>query len=174
MRAQTAAGLAQAMARAWGMRHRLPNPWRVARYLVSGGGSLALDVALQWLFLSLLHWPVWLASATSYELALLAHFFVVHLWVFGHRGHSWRRLVEFHATALTAEAITLGVTNALVYGPTTSFFATGAGPYAAKVLGTGAAFVWTFGSTFFWIWHPRRAERQRQPDSSAFTTRARA
>jgi len=134
----------------------VPNLWRIARYLASGSGSLAADVALQWVFLRVLGWPVWLASTASYELALLLHFFVVHWWVFGHRGHSWRRLIEFHATALTAEVITLGVTNALVYGPTAPYFATGVGPYAAKVAGTGAAFAWTFGSSFFWIWRPSR------------------
>jgi putative flippase GtrA len=133
--------------------------WRITRYLVSGGGSLGLDIALQWVFLGLLGWPVWLGSAASYEAALLAHFLAVHWWVFGHREHSWRRLIEFHATALTAEVITLGVTNALVYGPSAPYFATGVGPYAAKVIGTGAAFLWTFGSSFFWIWRPGRGLR---------------
>jgi putative flippase GtrA len=80
----------------------------------------------------------------------------VHWWVFGLREHSWRRLIEFHATALTAEVVTLVVTNALVYGPTAEYFATGIGPYAAKIIGTGAAFAWTFGSSFFWIWRPSR------------------
>jgi putative flippase GtrA len=137
----------------------MPNIWRLARYLTSGSASLALDVALQWVFLALLAWPVWLASGASYEIALLAHFAGVHWWVFGHRQHSWRRLIEFHATALTAEVITLAVTNGLVYGPTSATFATGIGPYAAKIAGTGAAFAWTFGSSFFWIWRPGRGSQ---------------
>ena len=139
------------------------NFWRIARYLLSGGGSLCLDVALQWVFLALLGWPVWLASSASYEVGLAGHFMAVHWWVFGHRAHSWRRFVEFHATALTAELTTLAVTNALVYGPTAPSFATGAGPYAAKVIGTGAAFALVFLSSFLWIWRPGRGTAATVP-----------
>jgi putative flippase GtrA len=129
----------------------------VARFVVAGGGSLLLDLCLQWLLLQAVGLPVWLGSALSYEGALLAHFVVNNRWVFGQRRHSWRRLAEFQATALTASAITLGATNLLVYGPTAPYFARGAGPYAAKVAGTGLAFCWTFASSFFWIWRPHRA-----------------
>lgn len=137
--------------------------WRVLRYLVAGGGSLALDLLLQWIFVALAALPVWLGSTASYEIGLLAHFLVVHHWVFRERRNSWRRLVEFHAAALTAEVITLVVTNALVYGPTRPSFATGLGPTLAKIAGTGAAFVWTFSSSFFWIWRPRPAAATAPP-----------
>jgi putative flippase GtrA len=124
--------------------------------VVAGGGSLLLDLGLQGVFVQAAGLPVWLGSALSYELALLAHFFVNNRWVFGRRRHSWRRLVEFQGAALTASAITLGVTNALVYGPTAAYFGAGAGPYAAKLAGTALAFCWTFTSSFYWIWRPGR------------------
>lgn len=130
--------------------------WRVTRYLIAGSASLVFDLGLQWVFLSLVGLPVWLASAASYEIALLVHFFVNHRWVFGQRRPSVRRLVEFHAAALTGQVITLGVTNLLVSGPTAPHFDSGAGPYAAKIIGTGAAFSWNFASSFFWIWRPHR------------------
>ncbi len=129
---------------------------RVVRYLLSGTGSLGLDLALQWVFLALLGWPVWLGTIASYEVGLVGHFVAVHWWVFGHRAHSWRRFFEFHGAALAAEVTTLAVTNALVYGPSAPYFATGIGPYAAKVIGTGAAFLLVFLSSFFWIWRPGR------------------
>ena len=72
---------------------------------------------------------------------------------------------EFSAAQLKTiqEVITLVVTNALVYGPTRPSFATGLGPTLAKIAGTGAAFVWTFSSSFFWIWRPRPAAATAPP-----------
>jgi putative flippase GtrA len=128
---------------------------RITRFFVAGGGSLALDLTLQWVLIQLAGLPVWFASGLSYEGALLAHFLVNDRWVFGHRQRRRRRLGQFQLTALAATAITYGVTNALVYGPAAPYFASGAGPYLAKVAGTGLAVVWTFTSSFFWIWRPR-------------------
>jgi len=126
--------------------------WRVVRFVAAGGGSLVVDLALQWVFLSVVGMPIWLGSALSYEVALLGHFVVANRWVFGQAGHSWQRLGQFQVTALAASTITLGVTWALVYGPTGWFFAGGAGPFLAKIAGTVVAFGWTFTSSFFWIW----------------------
>jgi putative flippase GtrA len=133
------------------------SPPRVLRYFLVGGGSLVLDLAIQAVLLQVFGLAVWIASGLSYELALLTHFLVNDRWVFGQRRLSLRRLVKFQLAALTATAITYGVTNLLVYGPTASSFAAGAGPYLAKVAGTALAAVWTFVSSFFWIWRPRTA-----------------
>ncbi len=137
------------------MWRRMLSVARVARYVCAGGGSLALDLALQALAIQVFGLPVWLASGLSYELALLVHFFVNDRWVFGQRHRSWRRLAEFQLAALTAMGITYSVTNLLVYSPTLPSFAAGAGPYLAKIIGTGMAAVWTFVSSFFWIWRAR-------------------
>jgi putative flippase GtrA len=128
---------------------------RIARYVLAGGGSLALDLALQWMLLGVAGLPVWLGSALSYELALLAHFVVVNGWVFGQRDFRVRRLIEFQGAALTAQVVTLGITYLLVYGPASPWFATGFGPYLAKIAGTATAFIWTFLASFLWIWRPR-------------------
>jgi putative flippase GtrA len=137
--------------------------WRVVRFGVAGAGSLGLDLLFQWLLLRVAGMPFWLGSGLSYELGLLGHFALMHYWVFarqqgrqqqaGRRAMA-RRLGQFQLMALTAMAITWAVSNGLVYGPTAGFFQEGAGPYAAKVLGTGAAMCWTFVSSFFWIWRP--------------------
>ncbi len=143
--------------------------WRVARYLAAGGSSFLLDEVLQWLLVVVGGIAVSVAATISYELALLAHFFATHRWVFGHRRTSWRRLVEFHSAALTAYAITVATTWLLSDGPLGPRFIALFGSYAlsglaAKAIGTLLAFTWTFGSSFFWIWHPHRDER---PPASA-------
>ena len=126
------------------------------RFFLAGGGSLALDLLLQAFFLQVVGLPVWIAAALSYELALLVHFLVNDRWVFGQRRRSLRRLLEFQVAALTATAITNVVTNLLVYGPASDVFGTGVGPYLAKIAGTALATAWTFTSSFFWIWRPRK------------------
>jgi putative flippase GtrA len=150
----------------------MPSISRVLRFFLAGGGSLSLDLLLQGVFLQLVGLPVWLASGLSYELAMLAHFGVNDRWVFGRRddgrGGVLRRLVAFQLAGLTAMGVTYGVTNLLVYGPTAPFFVEGAGPYVAKALGTALATVWTFCSSFFWIW------RDRTPDPPDQTSASRA
>jgi putative flippase GtrA len=142
------------------MRPRLVIPlgavW-VSKYLAAGAGSLLLNLALQGAFLRLLGLPLWLATAASYELALLGHFAANDRWVFARSRRGWSRLLAFHAAALPAEAITLAVTWALLFGPSGSIFAHGLGPYAAKTLGTAAAAGWTCACCVLWIWQPRRA-----------------
>jgi len=134
--------------------------WRVVRFGAAGGASLVTDLALQRLFRTGLGIPVWLAPALSYELGLLAHFCLLTWWVFRQR-FTLARLGQFHATALVAAAITLGVTYALVAqrlvpyfidteGPLRSY-----GPELAKLIGTGTAMGWTFASSFLWIWREK-------------------
>lgn len=128
----------------------------ISKYLAAGVGSLLLNLVLQAIFLRLLGLPLWLATAASYELALLGHFAANDRWVFARSRRGWHRLLAFHAAALPAEAITLSVTWALLYGPAGAIFASGPGPYLAKTLGTAVAAGWTFACCTFWIWQPRR------------------
>jgi putative flippase GtrA len=136
--------------------------WRVVRFGVAGGASLVVDVALQRGLREGLGLPIWVAPAISYELGLLAHFFLLTWWVF-RQEVTWGRLVKFHVTAAGAAAITLGVTYGLLTQPLVPYFAdvTGPlgsyGPEAAKLLGTATAMGWTFLSSFFWVWRPARA-----------------
>jgi putative flippase GtrA len=137
---------------------------RVTRFVAAGGGSLALDLLFQWVLLQAARLPFWLGSALSYELGLLGHFCLMNYWVFARRDSAgqagwafWRRLGQFQLMALTAMAITWVVSNTLVYGPASGLFQDGVGPFVAKIMGTGAAFCWTFVSSFFWIWRPEKA-----------------
>jgi putative flippase GtrA len=145
----------------------LPDLSRVLRFFLAGGGSLALDLLLQAFFLQVVGLPVWIAAALSYELALLVHFLINDRWVFGQRRRSLRRLLEFQVAALTATAITNMVTNLLVYGPASETFGTGFGPYLAKIAGTALATAWTFTSSFFWIWRPRKTPPGAAPAEGA-------
>ena len=136
--------------------------WRVVRFGVAGGASLVVDVALQRLLRAGLGLPVWLAPAISYELGLLAHFFMLTWFVF-RQEISWARLAKFHVTALTAALITLGVTYGLLTQTLVPYFADPQGPLgsygpeAAKLVGTATAMGWTFVSSFFWIWRSPKA-----------------
>jgi putative flippase GtrA len=134
--------------------------------------SLLVDVALQRVFRSGLGMPVWLAPALSYELGLLAHFAMLTAWVFQQR-FTVARLGQFHVTALTAAAITLGITYALLTQPVVPYFVDAGGPFGsygpevAKLVGTGTAMGWTFFSSFFWIWKPeKRAAEKTAGDGS--------
>ena len=135
--------------------------WRVVRFGVAGGVSLLLDLAIQRLLRTGLGLPVSVAPALSYELGLLVHFLLLTWWVF-RQEVTWGRLAKFHLTALTAAAITLGVTYGLLSQPLAPYFADPAGPFgsygpeAAKLVGTAAAIGWTFVSSFFWVWRPAK------------------
>lgn len=134
-------------------------PWRIARYVAAGGSSLLLQLAVQWLFIAWLAMSARAAIVLAYEIGLLAHFFVINQWVFGHGRATLRRLLAFHVAALTAEAITFAVAFLVLWPPVTSLFGPAFlpyAPYAATIAGTGAAFCWTFASCFFWIWRPRQ------------------
>ena len=146
--------------------------WRLVRYFAAGTGSFLVDAAFQWLFVAGLGLPVLIGGSASYEIGLLAHFLMVNHWVFGHRRRSLRRLVEFHVAAATAFLITISVTWLLSEGPLGRYLVAvlgdlAAGGVAAKAIGTAAAMLWTFASSFFWIWHPRRGAAPRPPGSLA-------
>lgn len=136
--------------------------WRVVRFGLAGGLSLLVDVVLQRVFRAGLGLPIWLAPAVSYELGLLAHFGLLTWWVFQQR-FTLVRLGQFHVTALTAAAITLGITYTLLTQPVVPYFVDTQGPFGsygpevAKLIGTGTAMSWTFVSSFFWIWRTRPA-----------------
>lgn len=135
----------------------LASLWRVLRYMAAGISSLALDLVLQLALRVVIGIPVELSIVLSYELALLAHFFITNRWVFGQQHYSLRRLVQFHIASLAAFGITSAVTAILIKGPPSAFFSTGLGPEVAKIIGTGAAFGWSFATSFYWIWRPRLA-----------------
>ena len=131
------------------------------RFGVAGGGSLLVDLVLQRVLRAWLGVPVSVAPALSYELGLLAHFFLLTVWVF-RQVATWGRLAKFHLTAAGAAAITLGVTYGLLTQPVAPYFADPQGPFgsygpeAAKLVGTALAMGWTVVSSFFWVWRPAK------------------
>src|SRR4051812_41545298 len=139
------------------IRPLVPSPGllRLVRWGLAGGGSLALQLALQSVLIQALALPAQLGIVVAYELALVAHFFVNDRWVFapqhcrslpsrgvaggprqrGRRGQL-RRLGEFHASALTAEAVTLAVAFLLLSGPAPALLGPALTPLAATIAGT--------------------------------------
>src|SRR6476660_7406068 len=103
--------------RGWAALVAHPLLRQVCRWALSGGGSLLLQLALQGVLITALAVPARLGIVLAYEVALVAHYYVNDRWVFGQRHPSWRRLVAFHASALTAEAVTLAVALAVLSGP---------------------------------------------------------
>ncbi len=67
----------------------------------------------------------------------------------------WRRLAEFHTSALVAEALTIGVAFLLLSGPVAALLGPALAPFAATIAGTLAATAVTFSASFFWIWRPQ-------------------
>lgn len=130
---------------------------RVLRWAAAGGGSLALQLLIQGALISGAGWPDRISITLAYELALVAHFFVNHRWVFAGGGSVWRKLAEYHVASLSAEALTLAAAFVVLSSPLATLLGPAAAPYAATVLGTAVAMAVTFTSNFFWIWRPQPA-----------------
>jgi putative flippase GtrA len=127
---------------------------RVLRWVLAGGGSLALQLVIQGVLVDWLAVPARAGIVLAYELALLAHFAVNDRWVFGaHQGRGvWCRLLAFHAAALGAEAVTLAVAFLLLGGSAVALLGPTLAPYLATVAGVIAATAVTFSASFLWIW----------------------
>jgi putative flippase GtrA len=130
---------------------------RLIRWAAAGGGSLLLQLVFQGALISAAQLPDRLAIVLSYELALLAHFFMNHWWVFGERGRIARKLAEYHVASLTAELVTFAAAFLVLESPLARTLGPTLAPYAATILGTGAAMVVTYTSNFMWIWRPQPA-----------------
>ena len=130
---------------------------RLIRWGLAGGGSLLLQLVIQAALVTVLGFPAHPGIVLAYELALVAHFLVNDRWVFGQARPSWRRLVEFHGSALAAEAVTLAVAFVVLSGPAVTLLGPTVAPFAATIAGTAAATALTFSASFFWIWRPRPA-----------------
>jgi putative flippase GtrA len=131
---------------------------RVCRWALAGGGSLALQLAIQGLLIGALAMPARAGIVLAYELALVLHFLINDRWVFSQKeGSAWRRLAAFHASALIAEGLTLVVAFAVLSTPLAALLGPALAPCAATIAGTGAAAAITFSASFFWIWRPARA-----------------
>ncbi|MBU6289939.1 MAG: GtrA family protein [Chloroflexi bacterium] len=145
-----------------------------ARYLAAGVGSLVGDLAFQGALISGAGLSPTVAIPVSYELSLIAHFFLNDRWVFARGSYgpvrprpAWQRLLAFQLSALVPQVVTIGIALFLVDGPWAAQFADWWGSYVAKVLGTGAGFLWNFAVNFLVIWRPAPAgERQDIPAST--------
>lgn len=134
------------------------------RYVAAGLGSMVGDLAIQGALISGLGLTPTIAIPVSYELSLIAHFFLNDRWVFARGSYgpvesrpAWQRLAAFQLSALVPQLVTIGIALFLVDGPWAAQFADWWGSYVAKVLGTAAGFLWNFAVNFLVIWRPAPA-----------------
>ena len=135
-----------------------------AKYIAAGLGSLVGDLAFQGALISGAGLSPTVAIPVSYELSLIAHFFLNDRWVFARGSYgpvrprpAWQRLLAFQLSALVPQVVTIGIALFLVDGPWAAQFADWWGSYVAKVLGTAAGFLWNFAVNFLVIWRPAPA-----------------
>jgi putative flippase GtrA len=132
-----------------------------ARYVAAGFGSLVGDLAIQAALINGLGLTPTIAIPVSYELSLIAHFFLNDRWVFARGSYgpvrprpAWQRFTTFQLSALVPQVVTIGIALFLVDGPLATQFADWWGSYVAKAVGTAAGFFWHFAVNFFVIWRP--------------------
>ena len=118
---------------------------RVACWVLIGLTASLVELALLRLLYEILQWPLPLATATAAEALIVAKFLVADRWVFGHPSPTVERLIRYHGASAGAFVVYWLVVNGL--GVLVGL------PYvAAFLLGTAAAFAWSFMSNFLWVW----------------------
>jgi putative flippase GtrA len=117
---------------------------RLVSWVVLGVGAAVAELGLLKLLVDGLLWPLPVATAVAAEALILVKFFIADRWVFGHSRPTWRRLVQYHAACAGALVVYWVVINGLAL--------LGISYEVGFVLGTGASFVWSLLTNFFWVW----------------------
>ncbi len=137
---------------------------QVAGWLVLGVAAMVAEIALLGLLYQGLGIPLWLASALAAETLILVRFVVADRWVFGYAHPAWSRCGRYHGAAAGAFVVSWVVLN----GSAAALDASGVirqlqvglldessvRYVVPALLGTGAAFVWSFLTNFLWVWRP--------------------
>lgn len=110
-------------------------PEKLARYVFTGGLAAVVDLG-GFLLLARFGWPLAIAAASSFLVAMLFHYVAASRIVFA-RELSWGRLFAFALASLVGLAVNTGVTSAAAY-----LF--DLPPALAKLLGIGVAFAVNF------------------------------
>jgi putative flippase GtrA len=110
-------------------------PEKLARYVCTGGLAAIVDLG-GFVLLARFGWPLVVAAAASFLVAMLFHYVAASRIVFAH-ALSWSRFTSFALASLLGLAANTGVTSAAAY-----LFALT--PAWSKVLGIGAAFAVNF------------------------------
>lgn len=110
-------------------------PEKLARYFFTGGLAAVVDLG-GFVLLARVGWPVTLAAASSFLVAMLFHYVAASRIVFA-QSLSGRRFIAFALASLVGLAVNTGVTSLAAY-------VLALPPVWAKVLGIGVAFAVNF------------------------------
>ncbi len=118
---------------------------RVLAWLVLGVSAALVELGLLRVLVELVGWALPVATAVAAECLILAKFAIADRWVFNHPWPAWDRLLRYHGASAGALVVYWIVINGLAALVST--------PYVVGfVLGTGAAFAWSFLTNFLWVW----------------------
>ncbi len=118
---------------------------RLAGWVIVGVTGAAVELALLRVLVELAAWPLPVATAIAAEVLILAKFLAADRWVFGYLRPAVDRLLKYHGASAGALVVYWLVINGLseLAGV----------PYVlAFVVGTGAAFLWSSVTNFWWVW----------------------
>jgi putative flippase GtrA len=118
---------------------------RVAGWLIVGVCGTLLELALLRALVELLAWPLPVATAVAAEVLILGKFLMADRWVFGHLAPAVGRLVRYHGASAGAFVVYWLVINGLVE-------LLGVAYLLGFLVGSVAAFAWSFLTNFFWVW----------------------
>jgi putative flippase GtrA len=119
----------------------------VAGWFLLGLAGSVVELGLLRGLYELMHWPLPLATLVAAEVLILAKFLLNDRFVFGHAFPTPLRLVRYHGASAGALLVYWLVINALT-------LLAGVVYVAAFVVGTAAAFTWSFVTNFLWVWAP--------------------
>jgi putative flippase GtrA len=115
----------------------------LARFAMSGGLSVGVDVAALYLLHSLAHLVLAAATVIAYALSLAVNYSLNHAWVFQAEGDHRRRLARYGALV----ALNVGSTLGFVLGLT----AVGVYYLLAKLVAVATNAVLNFAGFRFWV-----------------------
>jgi putative flippase GtrA len=121
---------------------------QASRFAVVGAINTAVDLSLFAFLFYILRWPLLVANAGGFLVAVLVSYMLNKTWTFADtsRGtESLRRGVAFLGVA----TIGLGVGSAVIW--VAALFVA---PILAKLAATGATFLWNFTASRRWVFRP--------------------
>ena len=125
-------------------------PWRaLGRWWIVGLTFLVVGSAILYVFVSLLRWPLTIATVVSAEITLQIRFLINDRWVFGHPRPAWSRLWQFHVASAGGSSIWWVVANVLPRF--------GIHYLIASAVGSACSVCFSMLTNFLWVWRRRRA-----------------
>lgn len=118
------------------------------RWFAIGIVFAVIGLGLITLFVSVLTWPFWIATALSGEIGTILRFLAVDRLVFGHRRPSWKRLLQYHIANALGFGIWWTAANVLQ--------AAGLQYLLASIAAMVFSVCFNFLMNFWWIWRPTR------------------